>query len=85
MTITLDHLPEPVEQFIQAQLAMGRYQSPEELVESILIEKAEQVEPVTSERTTTMGRFAHLGISVSQDDIRTMRNEAWANFPRDMQ
>lgn len=85
MTITLDHLPEPVEQFIQAQLSLGHYQSPEELVASILIEKAEQIEPITTERTTTVGQFAHLGISVTAEDIRAIRHEAWANFPREMQ
>jgi hypothetical protein len=30
------------------------------------------------------GRFAHLGVHISADDIGEARKEAWANFPRDI-
>jgi hypothetical protein len=34
-------------------------------------------------RKSVMGMFAHLGVHVTLEDIREMRREAWANFPRD--
>jgi hypothetical protein len=34
-------------------------------------------------RINPMGLFAHLGVSISQEEIKQARREMWANFPRD--
>ena len=34
-------------------------------------------------RTSLEGKFAHLGISFSAEEIDEARQEMWANFPRD--
>jgi hypothetical protein len=34
-------------------------------------------------RRNTRGALAHLGMSLSLEDIGQMPREAWANFPRD--
>lgn len=32
----------------------------------------------------TQGMYAHLGISISKEEIDEARREAWANFPREI-
>jgi hypothetical protein len=34
-------------------------------------------------RPITLGRFAHLGIRISADEIDAARRETWAGFPRE--
>jgi hypothetical protein len=38
----------------------------------------------TPQRKGLRGRFAHLGIHISAEDIDVARKEAWANFPREL-
>ncbi len=37
-----------------------------------------------TDRPQLRGLCAHLGVSVSEDDIRAARREMWARFPRDL-
>lgn len=31
-----------------------------------------------------MGRYAHLGVTLKEEDLAEVRREMWANFPRDI-
>jgi hypothetical protein len=34
-------------------------------------------------RSPLFGRYAHLGITITKEDLDEARREAWANFPRE--
>ena len=36
-------------------------------------------------RRNVKGALSHLGVHVSEEDIREMRREAWKNFPREIE
>ena len=67
---------------------------PESVVRQVrhLVEEARQKQARTpppsgdeaGERLPLLGRFAHLGISLTKDDLDQARREAWAGFPRDL-
>jgi hypothetical protein len=46
-------------------------------------EALRQIRHAPSERKDPRGRYAHLGVSISLEDIQQARREAWSNFPRD--
>ncbi len=59
--------------------------APEDL-EKVLhfVETLTPTTPAEGQRRSLRGRFAHLGVHISADDIDEARKEAWANFPRDI-
>lgn len=70
--IDLTGLPEPVVRSIK------------QLVESLRETTAVAEQPQTpAPRPPLMGRFAHLGISISKEEIDEAQREMWANFPRE--
>ena len=87
MTLTIDHLPEPLEQFIQAQTTLGGYRTAEEFVVSILVEKANQTNTFdtsnTRTRQSTRGILAHHNFDIGFEEIEASSREACGNFPRE--
>ena len=46
------------------------------------IESLEKPTPGTQARRDPCGMLAHLGVSISLEDIQEARHGAWVNFPR---
>ena len=53
------------------------------LVEEARQEQSRAATPV-GERPPLLGRFAHLGITLTKGDIDQAQREAWAGLPRDL-
>ena len=53
-----------------------------------LVEEARQGQSQAAtrggERPPLLGRFAHLGISLTKEDIDQAQRDAWAGFPHDL-
>lgn len=71
-TIDLTGLPEPVVQQVK------------QLVREARQKQAQEPAPAgsTVQRPPLMGRFEHLGISISKEELDEAQREAWANFPK---
>jgi len=71
-TLDVSGLPEPV------------VKSLKELVESLrtTVPGTNGPEP-TAHRPPLLGRFAHLGISIPEEDIEEAQRQAWSGFPRE--
>jgi hypothetical protein len=59
--------------------------SPENL-EKVLqfVETISPPESSSAPRKNLRGRFAHLGVHITAEDISAARKEDWASFPRDI-
>jgi hypothetical protein len=68
--IDLSGLPEPVIRSIRQLVADLQAVPP-------------QTPPAAPVRQPLIGRFAHLGLSFSREEIDEARRELWANFPRE--
>jgi hypothetical protein len=75
------------------QLAAERGLSLDEYIRSVLEKAASPGVPraktpgegqAAEGRRNLIGKFAHLGLSVSREDIEAARREMWSNFPRDL-
>jgi hypothetical protein len=73
----MTHLPQDV-------IAKLQGLSPEDLEK--VLHFVETLAPTSPppQRRSLRGRFAHLGVHISADDIDEARKEAWGNFPRDI-
>jgi hypothetical protein len=90
MTIHIE-ISNEVEQLLR-RLAAERGLSLDEYARRLL-EKQTSQSPLAAEdskegrgkasRQNIIGKFAHLGLSVSREDIEEARREIWENFPRE--
>jgi hypothetical protein len=54
-----------------------------EIPQSALAAEASAERPLRYIRGNIIGKYAHLGLSVSREVIEEARQEMWANFPRE--
>ena len=64
-----------------ALLPVEQQQKALEYVESLAERNAGQ--RPAHESKSLMGAFAHMGLSVTDEDIEDVRREMWRNFPRE--
>jgi len=71
-TLDLSGLPDPVVKSLKQLVESLRATGP----------ATNGAEP-TTQRPPLLGRFAHLGVSIPEEDIDEAQRQAWSGFPRE--
>ena len=84
MSLTLESLAKRVEE-LEREVAALREQASHFPTNGGSLETwLDHAKRTSPNRKDPMGMFAHLGLSISKEEIDEARREAWANFPRDL-